>query len=124
LVDLINLPLKANTKVYAGSLVVIDAGYAAPGRIATGLIAIGRAEKTVDNTGGSAGALTVDVRRGTYKWNNSSAGDAIAQADVGNSCYVIDDQTVAKTSNTSTRSVAGRILAVDATGVFVETIGF
>ena len=48
------------------------------------------------------------------------AGDLIAQADVGADCYIVDDQTVAKTNGTNTRSVAGKIIAVDADGVWVK----
>ena len=42
------------------------------------------------------------------------------QADVGADCYIVDDQTVAKTNGTNTRSVAGKIIAVDADGVWVK----
>jgi hypothetical protein len=114
------LPVKANTKIFAGSLVVVDAGYAAPGRTATGLITAGRAEATVDNTGGSAGAKVAEIRRGVFKFNNSSAGDAIAQADVGKVCYIVDDQTVALTSDSSARSRAGMIYQVESDGVLVQ----
>lgn len=114
------LPVKANTKIYAGALVVVDAGYAAPGRTATGLIVAGRAEQTVDNTGGSAGAKVIEVRRGIMKFNNSTAGDAIAQADVGKVCYIVDDQTVALTDATASRSRAGMIYQLEADGVLVQ----
>ncbi len=54
---------------------------------------------------------------------NSAGGDAIAAANVGQLCYAVDDQTVALTSNGSTRSVAGRVWDVDATkGVLVEPL--
>lgn len=118
--DVIGLPVKANTKCYLGGLAVIDAGYAAPGRTATALVAAGRFEETVDNTGGAAGDKTALVKRGIYKFANSAAGDLIAQADVGADCYVVDDQTVAKTSATNTRSRAGKIVAVDNDGVWVQ----
>lgn len=118
---LLKLPMKASTKVFAGSLVVIDAGYAAPGTTATGKKAAGRAESTVDNTSGAAGDKVIAVRRGVWKWNNSTSGDLIAQADVGKVCYIVDDQTVAKTDATGTRSPAGVILQVETDGVFVET---
>ena len=70
--------------------------------------------------GGANGAISVQVKRGTFKYGNSSAGDLIAQADVGADCYIVDDQTVAKTNGSSTRSVAGKIIAVDADGVWVK----
>ena len=48
------------------------------------------------------------------------AADAIVRADVGADCYIVDDQTVAKTNGSNTRSVAGKIIAVDADGVWVK----
>ncbi len=111
--------VKANTKVWAGGIAVIDAGYAAPAREATGLLCYGRFEADVDNTGGAAGAKTVEILSGCFKYANSAAGDLIAQADVGKLCYLVDDQTVAKTDNSAARSVAGRIESVDADGVWV-----
>lgn len=116
----LSFPVKASTTIYQGSLVALNAGYAAPMAIATGRIAVGRAKRTVINAGAD-GAATVEVEPGVFPWGNSAAGDAIAQADVGAACYGIDDQTVAKTSNGSTRSVAGIIVQVDSDGVWVQT---
>lgn len=118
--DVVSYPVKASVKPILGGIAVLNAGYAAPGTTATGLIAIGRFEDTVDNTAGANGAVSVEVKRGTFKFGNSAAGDLIAQADVGADCYIVDDQTVAKTNGTNTRSVAGKIIAVDADGVWVK----
>lgn len=115
---ILGFPVKAATTIHQGSLVVIDAGYLAPGRVATTLIAVGRAEETV--TAVAAGDAMCSVAQGTFKFANSAAGDLIAQADVGANCYIVDDQTVAKTSGTNTRSVAGKVVAVDADGVWVK----
>lgn len=118
-----DVPVKGGVKIFAGALVVLSGGYAAPGTTATGLIALGRAEETVDNTAGADGDLTARVRKPqakAFKWANSSAGDAIAQADVGATCFIVDDQTVAKTNGTNTRSAAGTVVAVDSSGVWVE----
>ena len=111
-------PVKAATTVFQGSLVVLDAGYAAPGRTATGLIAVGRAESTA--TAVAAGDAVVETRPGTFKFANSADADEITQADVGADCYIVDDQTVAKTHATNTRSRAGKVVAVDADGVWVR----
>ncbi len=110
----------AAKKIYAGSLVVAAAtGYAEPGSTATTLTALGRAEETVDNTGGAAGAKTVRVRRNkAFKFANLAA-DLVTQAEMGKSCYIADDQTVAKTNGGATRSVAGKVLGVEADGVWV-----
>jgi len=118
--DVLGYPVKASVKPIQGGIAVLNGGYAAPGTAATGLIAIGRFDETVDNSAGSNGDASVRVKRGTFKFGNSAAGDLIAQADVGADCYIVDDQTVAKTSGTNTRSVAGKIIAVDADGVWVK----
>lgn len=112
-------PVAAGAKIWQGALVVLDAGYAKPAATATGLIALGRAEETVDNTAGAAGAVAVPVERGVFYFDNSAT-DAITQADVGKNAYIVDDETVAKTHATNTRSIAGIIRAVDTYGVWVE----
>jgi hypothetical protein len=114
------VPVKAAVKPIQGGIAVLNAGYAAPGTAALNLVAIGRFEETVDNSAGSNGDLVAQVKRGVFKFGNSSAGDLIAQADVGADCYIVDDQTVAKTNGTSTRSRAGKIVAVDSDGVWVQ----
>ncbi len=112
-------PVKASTTCYQGGIAVLNAGYAAPGTATTGLIAVGCFEENYDNSAGAAGALTARVKKGIFQFGNSAAGDLIAQADVGADCYIVDDQTVAKTSATNTRSRAGKIVSVDANGVWV-----
>lgn len=118
--DLIPVPMAA-VKIFAGSLVAANAtGYATPGAVATTLTYLGRAEETVDNTGGAAGAKTVLVRRGkAFKFANSGA-DPVTQASMGKVCYIVDDETVALTNGTSTRSAAGIVVGVDSDGVWVK----
>lgn len=111
--------VKANAVIYAGALVVNDAGVAAPGRTATGLVAIGRAEQTVNNTGGADNAQRIKVRRGVFGFKNK-ADDLVVAADVGKDCYIVDDETVAKTHATNTRSIAGKVFAIDGDTVFVD----
>jgi hypothetical protein len=114
------LPVAANAKIHAGALVAVNAsGYAAPGSTATGLRSAGRAEEQVDNSGGADGAKNVTVRRGVFKFKNSGA-DPVGTAHVLGDCYIVDDETVAATDGTGTRSKAGKVLAVDTDGVWVE----
>lgn len=113
--DAYEVPVKNAVKLYAGAIVVGDAGYAAPGRTATGLIALGRCEREYDLST-SNGQFKVFARPGIYKFANSSAGDLIAQTDLGADCFIVDDQTVAKTNGSSTRSRAGKIIGVDSDG--------
>lgn len=118
-----NLSLKAAaTKVYfAGALVARDGnGRATPGAVATTIRGVGRARETVDNSAGADDALDVPIEKGIFRWDNSASTDEITAADIGSDCYIVDDQTVAKTNGTSTRSVAGKIHDVDDIGVWVD----
>jgi hypothetical protein len=114
--------IKGTTKINMGALACLNAsGLLVPGTATTGLKAVGRARDTYDNTAGGDSAFKCAVESGTFLWNNSAAGDAIAIADLGADCYIVDDQTVAKTDGTGTRSKAGKIIDVVAAGVWVET---
>lgn len=115
-------PIAANVKCYAGTIACVDAsGNVTKGATATTLKAIGVFDQAYDNTGGAAGAFTAEAKRGIYgPFANSSAGDLIAASDVGSTCYIVDDQTVAKTNGSATRSAAGVVHAVDTAGVWVR----
>ena len=113
-------PVAAAVKIFGGSLVMRNAaGYLTKGATATGCIGVGRAEKTVDNTAGAAGALSLDYRLGSFLFANLAA-DLVTIADIGKPCFIADDQTVARTDGTATRSRAGIVEAVEATGVWVR----
>jgi hypothetical protein len=106
---------KADSVFVKGDMVCIDAtGYAVAASAATGLIAIGRCEKDVDNTGGANGALFVEVLRGVFKFANSG----LTQADLMKTTAYIDGP-LAVTATTTGRSVAGRVYGFDGTGVFI-----
>lgn len=114
-------PVGASVHCYAGAIAVLNAtGYAVPATTATGLVAIGRFAEEADNSAGADGALSVTVERGIFRYANSADADLIAATDVGSLCYLVDDQTVAKTDGTGTRSVAGYIDGVDDSGVWVR----
>lgn len=119
--DIVTLPAAASKKFYAGALGARDAsGNATPGATSTTLRGVGRVREQVDNSAGSAGDLQVNLEKGIFRFGNSSSTDAITTADIGNDCYIVDDQTVAKTNGSSTRSVAGKIHDVDSLGVWVD----
>jgi hypothetical protein len=115
-------PMAAATLIYGGTIVCLNAsGLAVRGAVSTTLKAVGVAETTVDNSAGAASALNVPIEKdGWYRFNNSAAGDQIVLADVGNDCFIVDDNTVAKTNGTSTRSVAGVVRDVDTQGVWIS----
>lgn len=114
-------PVAAATLIYAGALVALNAsGFAVPMATATTLIAVGRCEGRADNSAGADGDLTVRVGVGIYRFANSAGADEITATDIDSPCYGVDDQTVALTNGTSTRSVAGTVFDVDAQGVWVD----
>ena len=113
-------PVAAAVKIFGGSLVMRNAaGYLTKGATATGCIGVGRAEKTIDNSAGALGALSLDYRLGSFLFANLAA-DLVTIADIGKPCFIADDQTVARTDATATRSRAGIVEAVEATGVWVR----
>lgn len=118
--ELLPFAVAASAKIYMGAMVVTNAaGYAKPGATAATLTYLGRAEEYVDNSAGSNGDKTVLVRRGkAFKWLNSGA-DPVVQANMGKLCYIVDDQTVAATSDTAARSAAGIVVGIDTDGVWV-----
>jgi hypothetical protein len=115
------LAVAANVLCFDGALAVVDAaGHVKPGVTGTGLRGIGKFRVTADNSAGAAGDVSVEVEVGIYQYANSAGADAVTAADIGKPCFVVDDQTVARTSNGGARSIAGRIADVDADGVWVD----
>jgi hypothetical protein len=106
----------ATTKCWQGGMVCLNAGAAVAGVTATGLVCIGVAQNTAEI------GERVRTKRGVFLFGNSASGDAIAAADIGSDCWIVDDQTVAKTNGSSTRSKAGKVFDVDAAGVWVEFV--
>lgn len=111
--------LGAAQGIFSGALLMRNAsGHVIEGATATGSVGIGRAEEPGTST--TAGVTLQKFREGVFRYANSSAGDLITTADIGAVCYIVDDQTVAKTSATNTRSPAGAVVDVDALGVWVR----
>lgn len=126
-------PVKAATVCLQGGLAILAAGYARPGRTGQGgdnpakaadaatYVAVGIFLESV--TGGVAdGDQVVNIRAGCYPFKSAGGVDAITRANVKQRCFVVDDDTVALTSASQTRCVAGVIEDVDADGVWV-TVG-
>lgn len=84
-------PVAAAVKIYAGSLVCVNAGgLAAPAADTSGYRLAGVALEQVDNSTGADGAKSVRVRRhGIFEFDAAS----ITQAMVGDPMYAVDDHT-------------------------------
>lgn len=128
---LVNLGVKALATLFQGGLVMASSGYATPAAAGTGgndfakinavslFRLIGVAQMSAI---GSAvdGAVPIDVQQGDWLCKNSAGVDAITVANIGHYCFVVDDETVARTSNFRTRPRAGVVIAVTSTGVMVR----
>lgn len=122
--DVLSASVAAAVLIYGGAIAMRNsAGDVTKGQTALGLIGVGIAMERVDNSSGAAGDEDIKIGTGVFKVANSAAADAITEADIGKPCYVVDDQTVAKTNGLTaglpTRSPAGVIVGVEATGVHV-----
>lgn len=113
-------PMAATAKIFGGALVVLDGGFATKGRTATGLTAIGMAISTADNTNGVNGDKIVTVERDDWFRLGNDIGDPVTRSSIGQPCYIVDDETVAATDGTNTRSIAGTVRDIDDVGVWIS----
>lgn len=115
--------LASGTKAWKNGMACIElsTGKVVPGVLDATLLYIGKFAETVDAT---AGDKLVNVELGkeieVIWWANDSVAPVDA-GDIGNLCYIADDQTVSMTSTGA--SIAGRVWAVDSIkGVAVEKL--
>jgi predicted RecA/RadA family phage recombinase len=109
----------ANTKIYAGSLVCVNAaGYAVPAADTSGYHFAGVAMEQVDNSAGSDGGQTVKLRRaGVFEFDAAS----ISQAMVGTDMYATNDHTVDDTAGATNHIKVGQLVKyVSATKGWVD----
>lgn len=108
----------ANQVFYSGGVVAVHAdGYAYVGTTATALKIPGVCAFDLDTTGLADGAKDVLLTGGTIgDFENSANADLVAEDDIGKRCYLVDDETVALTDGSATRSDAGMVFDVNADG--------
>ncbi|NUL36332.1 hypothetical protein [Kosakonia sacchari] len=118
--QLFAVPVAAATEHFGGHIVSANAaGFAVPGSATAANVTLGICDGWVDNSAGLAGDASVLVRRGKAWFLANSTADPVTQAQAGRDCYVVDSQTVAKTSDTNARPVAGKVLGLEGDGVWV-----
>lgn len=108
---LVALPVAAGALIELGNLAAIDTatGYLVTASGGSGLVVVGVASETVDNTQGQDGDVTARILRNqSFLLENFD----LTQADVGQDVYVYDGVTV----KTGPGNVAGKLLAIDAEG--------
>lgn len=114
--SLLNLPVEAATTLNECTIAVLNSdGYAEAATKATGKIVAGCVQRRCDNSNGSDGDATVEVKRGTFVWKNDGS---IETTDILKPCYISDEVTVTITAEGS--SFAGIILEVEDDWVTVD----
>lgn len=110
-------PVLAGEIVYAGGIAAIasSTGELEMASDKAGLVVAGRAEEYVDN---SADGLYAAARTGCFLFANSAT-HPLSAANIGDKCYVEDDQTVSASAG-SNSIVAGYVFDVESAGVWVE----
>lgn len=108
----------ANTKIFAGSLVCVNAtGYAVPAADTSGYRFAGVAMEQVDNSGGSDGAKVVRLRRaGVFEFDAGS----ITQDMVGTDMYAADDHTFDDAAGSNGIKVGRLVKYVSATRGWID----
>jgi hypothetical protein len=125
--EFLYLPVAALTSLYAGTLIALNSsGFATYATDAPGLEVVGRAEYDVNNSADeTGGALSVKVRRGVFKYQNStrsSGAYALAATNIGQICYVENEQTVQVAAGSTDKVIAGVFLGLDTDGkAWVDT---
>ncbi|MEJ2671220.1 MAG: hypothetical protein P8168_03250 [Deltaproteobacteria bacterium] len=97
----------ANTKIYAGSLVCVNAdGYAVPAADTSGFQFAGVAMEQVDNSGGDGGKVVRLRRTGVFEFDAVS----LTQAMVGTDMYATDDHTFDDTAGATNHVKVGQLV--------------
>ena len=124
-------PVEANTNIYLGGMVALNAaGNAVPASatttVANALRVVGRAEyvksgipgQNAINNPGSAGAISITARKGVFLYATDGS---VGAAQLGLNCFALDDNTVTALDRASGATVqqyaaAGVVVAIDPSG--------
>ena len=124
-------PVEANTNIYHGGMVALNAaGNAVPASatttVANALRVVGRAEyvkngipgQNAINNPGAAGAISITARKGVFLYATDGS---VGAAQLGLNCFALDDNTVTALGRASGASVqqyaaAGQVVAIDPSG--------
>lgn len=105
--DYVEIPVKADTRIYEGAMVCTVGGYAVPGADTASYVFMGVATEEADNTGGADGDIKVRVQMGCVESLAASSADATW---TGQEVCVADDATVALAASTTNDIKAGKVM--------------
>jgi len=105
----VEFPVAANTKIYVGSLVCLNAsGYAVPAADTSGYLCAGVAMEQVYNSGAN-GDKEIRLRRtGAFEFEAVS----LTQTMVGAPMYAVDDQTFDATAGSTNHVKVGVLVKI------------
>jgi hypothetical protein len=119
-VKMLSLTLKSGKKGYQGARACLNTsdGKCYPAAVGTTFVPVGFFESTVDAASGDTAAkVRLDAELSAYWFANDTV-SPVGSANVGGTCYLLDDQTV--TADSTGASKAGMVLQVDSVqGVLV-----
>jgi hypothetical protein len=115
-------PVEANTTVYLGSIVALNAnGNAVPASSVVGFKVIGRAEAVFNglpgqdaiNNPGVAGAIAIVTRRGVFMYGVNDGSIGVPQ--VGMIAFAVDDNSVSLSDGSAATSVVAQSITLPTT---------
>lgn len=112
---LMPVPLVALALVLQGTFAVVNAaGYAVASKDVGGAdqSCVGVWDNSAENMGANGDVFACARRKQQFLVKNSTV-DPVAQSDLGAVVYIEDNQTIAKTDGTGTRSVGGYFMGFD-----------
>jgi len=113
--SLIPVPLAALALVLQGTFAVVDAnGFAVASADVGGAdqSCIGIWDHSAENAGADGDVWACARRKQQFLVRNSTS-DPVTQADLGAAVFIEDNQTIAKTDGTDTRSLCGYFMGFD-----------
>lgn len=133
---LIPVKVKNGYTLFIGGIVVVDlTGYGRPANGTTGMRAIGvcqgnalgvqaPTDRVAQASGGATGTVIANVAVGEFLLNIDSS-DPVTDADIMKYVYLVDDQTISRTSGGGAQSLAGRLTGLETmfptgTGAWVQ----
>ena len=112
---LMPIPLAALALVLQGTFAVVGAnGYAVASANVGGAdqSCVGIWDNSAENTGANGDVVACARRKQQFLVHNSAT-DPVTQADLGAAVFIEDNQTIAKTDGTGTRSLGGYFMGFD-----------
>ena len=107
-------PVAAATSLFMGSMVGLDAAGNAVKAAPAVATMRGVAVAGADNTGGAAGDVSVEIKRGVFQF----AQTGLDRTKIGTAVFVVDDNTVGATGTL----IAGKLLDIETAGAWVEIL--